>query len=454
MSNPYKLSFNDPGLSAIQKRNEALKAQNREQLFSGMRNLSSNIFEKRLEDDDTLTPLERHNRRIRFYTGTGDSAREAEARTQYGAELKYERGKEAAKTLATAELAKGLRTRASDARTKLAEMQASFEFSFLTDAQKQQAMAPLLTTIANSERELKGLLTGTETKAPYTGAGSLNYIPDQFTNLKDSTSFSNETKKRIAETQGMSAENEPALTDFAKKEEEKFSSWQKEQSPAPRGLPTDQILGYDTFVAQLQKEDDELQKQSLLKRLVTNVSNLGNNDFEELDKITGGNTGAMLLDSIQEGRWVPKGEKYRQAVINELTLETPPEVLDQVGAAFNLPQGSMESIVQAKNIDKSGLDMAIDVTEAALLLGSMTFPPLIIARGAATIPMIASKLVGKAGIKNIQQAKKVVKKMVGNAKEVPLGPEGNIIVPRASNIKRVQGGKLNTIPNQSSLFTF
>ena len=333
-------------------------------------------------------------------------------------------------------------------------MQASFEFSFLTDAQKQQAMAPLLTTIANSERELKGLLTGTETKAPYTGAGSLNYIPDQFTNLKDSTSFSNETKKRIAETQGMSAENEPALTDFAKKEEEKFSSWQKEQSPAPRGLPTDQILGYDTFVAQLQKEDDELQKQSLLKRLVTNVSNLGNNDFEELDKITGGNTGAMLLDSIQEGRWVPKGEKYRQAVINELTLETPPEVLDQVGAAFNLPQGSMESIVQAKNIDKSGLDMAIDVTEAALLLGSMTFPPLIIARGAATIPMIASKLVGKAGIKNIQQAKKVVKKMVGNAKEVPLGPEGNIIVPRASNIKRVQGGKLNTVPNQSSLFTF
>ena len=98
--------------------------------------------------------------------------------------------------------------------------------------------------------------------------------------------------------------------------------------------------------------------------------------------------------------------------------------------------------------------MAIDVTEAALLLGSMTFPPLIIARGAATIPMIASKLVGKAGIKNIQQAKKVVKKMVGNAKEVPLGPEGNIIVPRASNIKRVQGGKLNTVPNQSSLFTF
>ena len=147
--------------------------------------------------------------------------------------------------------------------------------------------------------------------------------------------------------------------------------------------------------------------------------------------------------------------KYRQAVINELTLETPPEVLDQVGAAFNLPQGSMESIVQAKNIDKSGLDMAIDVTEAALLLGSMTFPPLIIARGAATSPMIASKLVGKAGIKNIQQAKKVVKKMVGNAKEVPLGPEGNIIVPRAANIKRVQGGKLNnTVPNQSSLFTF
>jgi hypothetical protein len=214
-------------------------------------------------------------------------------------------------------------------------------------------------------------------------------------------------------------------------------------------------LGYDTFIARLQKEDEELQKQSFLKQLFTNVSNLGNNDFEELDKITGGNTGAMLLDSIQEGRWIPKGEKYKQSVINELTLETPSEVLDQVGAAFNLPQGSMESIVQAKNIDKSGLDMAIDVTEAALLLGSMTFPPAIILRGAATIPMIASKLVGKAGIKNIQQANKVVKKMVGNAKEVPLGPEGNIIVPRASNIKRVQGGKLNnTVPNQSSLFTF